>query len=92
MVHPRQLWCTQKLAEVHHDQHGRGAGGLEGVHHEVGGGAGGHKMSMMIGEGDEEAVGDGDGMGEGDGLGDGDGLGPLGRLGECGSYAWQCVV
>ena len=64
MVHPRQLWCTQKLAEVHHDQHGRGAGGLEGVNHEVGAGAGGHKMSMTIGEGDGEAVGEGKGVGE----------------------------
>ena len=62
MAQPRQLWCTQKLAEVHHDQHGSGVGGLEGVDDEVGGEAGGSKMSIVIlpsGDGDGEAVGDG---------------------------------
>ena len=52
---------------MHHDQHGSGVGGLEGVDDEVGGEAGGSKMSIVIlpsGDGDGEAVGDGSGDGK----------------------------
>ena len=52
---------------MHHDQHGSGVGGLEGVDDEVGGEAGGSKMSIVIlpsGDGDGKGAGDGNTVGE----------------------------